>query len=533
MKVRPSRAIFCLVLLLVTSAVLGGVFGGQVRATTKGEEDADVAIKHFSAVLDLVEANYANDVDSDKAVYGAIDGMLRTLDPHSKFFDPKAFTSLREDQRGKYYGLGITVTTRFGKVTVVSPPFVGSPAEKVGLRVGDVISQVNGESTAGMDLNEVVSKLKGPRGTSVKIKVVRPGADEPIEMNPIRDEIAKYTINTAFMIRPRVGYIRLDSFAETTGQELRDALKKLRDELRKSDAKDFDGIVFDLRNNPGGLLQEAIEVCETFLQKGQLVVETRGRTKGSNRPYSSQKLNPDNTFPLVVLINPQSASASEIVAGALQDHDRALIVGQTSFGKGLVQSVYPLSKNAGLALTTQKWYTPSGRLIQRDYSQISQFDYYNHRETNPPKKDDIKHSDIGRVVYGGGGITPDYVVEDQKANEFQTLLAAKYAFYTFAHDYLAKNPSIDQSFQVNDAMVDQFKQHIAKRGIEYTDKDFQDNRDYIRRSIKYELFYDHFGVADAGKVLLEGDPQVVKALDLIPEAKDLASKARRQLAEKR
>src|SRR5262245_35925494 len=533
MRFRPSRAIFCLVLVLMISAILGGVFGGQVRATTKGEEDTDVAIKHFSTILGLVEENYADDVDSDKAVYGEIDGMLRTLDPHSKFFDPKAFNSLREDQRGKYSGLGITVTTRFGKVTVVSPPFAGSPAEQVGLRVGDVISQVNGESTAGMDLNEVVSKLKGPRGTSVKIKVMRPGVDEPIEMNPIRGDISKFTINTTFMIRPRVGYIRLDSFAETTGQELRDALKKLRDEAKKTDGRDLDGLVFDLRNNPGGLLQEAIEVCETFLQKGQLIVETKGRTRGSNRPYASQRINSDNTFPLVVLINPQSASASEIVAGALQDHDRALIVGQTSFGKGLVQSVYPLSKNAGLALTTQKWYTPSGRLIQRDYSQISQFDYYNHRETTPAKKDDIKHSDIGRIVYGGGGITPDYIVEDQKANEFQTLLAAKYAFYTFAHDYLAKNPSIDQSFQVTDAMVDQFKQHMTKRGIEFTEKDFQDNRDYIKRSVKYEIFYDHFGVADAGKVLLEGDPQVNKALDLIPEAKDLASKARRQLAEKR
>jgi carboxyl-terminal processing protease len=533
MRFRPSRAIFCLVMVLMISAILGGVFGGQVRATTKGEEDTDAAIKHFSTILGLVEENYSNDVDPDKAVYGAIDGMLRTLDPHSKFFDPKAFNSLREDQRGKYYGLGITVTTRFGKVTVVSPPFAGSPAEKVGLRVGDVISQVNGESTSGMDLNEVVSKLKGPRGTSVKIKVIRPGVDEPLEMSPIRDEIAKFTINTAFMIRPKIGYIRLDSFAETTGQELRDALKKLRDELKKTDAKELDGLVFDLRNNPGGLLQEAIEVCETFLQKNQMIVETRGRTRGSNRPYASQKPNPDNTFPLVVLINPQSASASEIVAGALQDHDRALIVGQTSFGKGLVQSVYPLSKNAGLALTTQKWYTPSGRLIQRDYSQISQFDYYNHRENTPPKKDDIKHSDIGRIVYGGGGIQPDYIIEQPKVNEFQTMLEAKFAVYTFVRDFLAKNPSVDQSFQVSDAMMDQFKQHMTKRGVEFTEKDFQDNKGYIKRAIKYEVFYNRFGVSEAGRVLLEDDPQVTKALDLMPEAKDLASKARRQLADKR
>jgi len=526
MRLRPSRAIFWLVLTLVLSAVVGGVFGGQVRATSKGEDDADGAIKHFSTLLGLVEENYAGDVDADKAVYGAIDGMLRTLDPHSKFFDPKAFNSLREDQRGKYYGLGITVTTRFGKVTVVSPPFLGSPAEKVGLRVGDVISQVNGESTQGLDLNDVVSRLKGPRGTTVKIRVIRPGVEEPLELLPVRDEIAKYTINNAYMIRPRVGYIKLESFAETTGQELRDALRKL-------DVKNMDGLVFDLRNNPGGLLQEAIEVCETFLQKGQLIVETRGRTRGSNRPYASQKLNSENLFPLVVLINPQSASASEIVAGALQDHDRGLIVGQTSFGKGLVQSVYPLSKNAGLALTTQKWYTPSGRLIQRDYSQISQYDYYNHRETTPPKKDDIKHSDIGRLVYGGGGITPDYVIEEPKVNDFETLLVSKFAVYTFVRDFLAKNPPLDRSFQVPDSMIAEFKQHLSKRGVQFEQKDFDNNRDFIRRSIKYEIFYNKFGVSDAARVLLEDDPQVLKAVELIPEAKELASKARRQLAEKR
>jgi carboxyl-terminal processing protease len=525
MQLRPSRAISSLALVLMISAVIGGLFGGQVRATTTAEEDVDNSIKLFSNLLGLVEENYASEVDPDKAVYGAIDGMLRTLDPHSKFFDPKAFTSLREDQRGKYYGLGITVTTRFGKLTVVSPPFMGSPAEKVGLRVGDVIGSINGEVTQGIDINEAVSKLKGPRGTSVKIMVHRPGVEEPIEMNPIRDEIAKFTISNAFLLRPGIGYIKLESFAETTGAELREALKKL-------DVKSLNGLVFDLRNNPGGLLQEAIEVGETFLQKGQMIVETRGRTRGSNRPYASQRINNENLFPLVVLINAQSASASEIVAGAVQDHDRGLIVGQTSFGKGLVQSVYPLSKNAGIALTTQKWYTPSGRLIQRDYSQISQFDYYNHRETTPAKKDDIKHSDIGRLVYGGGGITPDYLVDEPKVNDFQDMMVKRFAIYTFVRDYLAKNPPIDASFQVSDALLNEFTQHITKRGIEVTDKDIQDNRDYLKRMIRYEIVYNRLGVSDAARVLLEGDPLVLKGVELIPEAKDLASKARRQLAER-
>jgi carboxyl-terminal processing protease len=326
-------------------------------------------------------------------------------------------------------------------------------------------------------------------------------------------------------VKPKIGYIRLDSFAETSGQELRDALKKL-------DYKNLEGLVFDLRNNPGGLLSEAIEISETFLQKGQGIVETRGRARGSNRPYASQKVNTEHQYPIVVLINKNSASASEIVSGALQDHDRAIIVGETSFGKGLVQSVYPLAKNAGLALTTQKWYTPSGRLIQRDYSHISQFDYYNHREEPAAKKDDIKHSDLGRTLYGGGGITPDYVIPEPKPNEFQDSMAKHFAFFTFGRDFLAKNPPVDTSFQVNDALLEQFKQHLQKRNVEFTEKDFQDNRDWLKRYIRYEIVYNRLGVAEATHGLLEGDPLVLKALELMPEAKELAAKARRSLAAK-
>ena len=243
-------------------------------------------------------------------------------------------------------------------------------------------------------------------------------------------------------------------------------------------------------------------------------------------------MNSDNLYPVVILIDPSSASASEIVSGALQDHDRALIVGETSFGKGLVQSVYPLSKNAGLALTTQKWYTPSGRLIQRDYSQISQFDYYNHKESPADKaKEDIKYSDAGRVVYGGGGITPDYIVARDKPNEFQNLLASRFAYFTFVRDFLAKNPPIDPSFQVSDAMLNDFKAHIQQRGIAATDKDLADNRDFLKMMIKQEVFYNRIGVAEAARVRLEADPQVLKALELLPQAKALQNMAKRQVVQ--
>lgn len=530
MTLKPSRAIFSVVLVLMTSALLGGLFGSHAEATSspKGENDVDTSLKLFTSLLGVVEENYANPVESDKAVYGALDGMLRTLDPHSRFFNPKEFTSLREDQRGKYYGLGISITSRFGKITVVSPPFAGSPAEKVGLRVGDVISRVNGDSTQGWDVNEVVSRLKGPRGTPVKITIARPGVDEPFDLTVVRDEIAKFTINNTFLIRPKIGYIKLDSFAETTGAELREALRKL-------DYKTLEGLIFDLRGDPGGLLQEAIEVSETFLQKGQSIVETRGRTRGSNRQYSSQRVNTENLYPIVVLIDKSSASASEIVSGAIQDHDRGLIVGETSFGKGLVQSVYPLNKGAGLALTTQKWYTPSGRLIQRDYSQISQFDYYNQRgatANEDKKKEDIKYSDLGRVVYGGGGVTPDYVIEPQRVNAFQETMIRRFAFYTFVRDLLAKNPPVDASFQVSDSLLADFRAHLRKRNIEVTDPDFTANQDYVRRSIRYEVLYNRVGTTDAQRVLLEADPVVLKAIELLPEAKDLAARAKKQIAER-
>jgi carboxyl-terminal processing protease len=525
MRLPASRAILSLAIVVALSVGFVGIPGSNAQGTaTSRASEIDGSLALFNRLLALVEQNSATEVDSEKAVYGAIDGMLRTLDPHSKFFNPKDFASLREDQRGRYFGLGIQVADRFGRITVVSPPFPESPAEKVGLRVGDAITHVNGEPTQGIGLTDVVNKLKGPRGTAVQVTIARPGADEPMQLSIIRDEIARYTITNAYMIRPRIGYIKLTSFAETTDDELQEALGKM-------DVRNLDGLVFDLRANPGGLLPQAIAVSETFLQKGQSIVETRGRTRGSNREYPSDLVNTENLFPLVILINENSASASEIVAGAIQDHDRGLIVGEPSFGKGLVQSVYPLQKQAGLALTTQKWYTPSGRLIQRDYSDISQFDYYNHREATAQPTTDIKYSDLGRIVYGGGGITPDHIVEMEKSNEFQTAMFQRFAFFTFVRDFLAKNPPVDAPFQVSEALLAEFKDHIQRRGITFTDADFEANKDFLKLRIRFEVFYNRLGTAEAERVLLESDPQVLKAIELLPEAKALQARAQVRAAE--
>ncbi len=518
---RGSRAALSVVLVLLVSAGLGGLLGqDRVKPPVKAEEESSLAL--FMNLLGLVEENHATTVDSDKAVYGSIDGMLRTLDPHSHFSDPKAFASMMEDQRGRYYGIGVSVITRFGKVTIVSPPAKNSPAEKADLHVGDIIAEVNGEPTDSMSLNTVVSKIKGPRGTSVNLTIARAGIAEPMHIAAIRDEIARFTINSAFRITPGIGYIKLDSFADTSGSELRNALRSI-------DYKSIDGLIFDLRGNPGGVLPQAIEVAESFLQKGQTILETRGRVRGSNHVYASQRVNTENLYPIVVLVNQNSASASEIVAGALQDHDRALIVGETSFGKGLVQSVYTLNNRSGLALTTQKWYTPSGRLIQRDYSQISQFDYYNHKGSADSKDKEIKHSDLGRVVVGGGGIAPDYTVAIPALNDFQTGLANRYAFFTFARDFLGKNTAIDRSFHVSGEILASFKQHLQKRNIAFTEKDLQDNAAFVKRQIRYEVIYNKLGTAEAARTLLEDDPQVLKAVELFPEARALADKARQNL----
>lgn len=524
------RALQCLAMAFALPTLLGGIVLAVEPVPSTKEQDAE-SLRLFNNLLVLVEENYASRVDSEKAVFGAIDGMLRTLDPHSKFLEPRAFRSLREDQTGSYAGLGIQVQSLFGKVTIVSRPFPDSPAEKAGLRVGDLITHVNGEPTQGLAVEEVVGKLRGTPGTSVHITISRPGEETALEIDIIRQLLKKNTINFAYMIRPAVGYIKIDSFAETTGNELRDALKGMN-------PRNLEGLILDLRQNPGGLLQEAIKVAETFLQRDQLILKTGGRSSGSAQEYSARARNTDPMYPLVVIVDQNSASASEIVSGAIQDHDRGLIVGETTFGKGLVQSVYTLRNNAGvdagLLLTTQKWYTPSGRLIQRDYSQISQFDYYNHRDNPDDKqKREVRYSDNGRVVYGGGGITPDVIVERPKLNDFQNSLLENFVFFSFADEFFKTNPTIDPSFQVSSAMVDNFKRHLSLRKIPFTDKDIQDNLDFIKMRVRHEVFYKRLGNTEAQKVLDEGDVQLQKAIELLPEAKKIPLKVNRQSVQTR
>jgi len=523
-----TRGVFVLVIVLAVSALLGGLFGTSVRATAVGANEQRDSVKSFTSVLALVERNYADPVDLDKAIYdGAIPGMLRVLDPHSNFFDPRQYALFREEQQGKYYGVGMTVQPRDNQ-TVVLYPFVGSPAYKAGIRPGDIILKVNDKSCDGLTTTEVADMLKGPKGTSVHISLGREGWDKPIDVTIVRDEIPRPGVEYFTMVKPGIGYVRVSTFNETTDSDLADALKKL-------DVAKLDGLIIELRNNGGGLLNQAVGMSDMFLDKGELVVSHRGRSS-PERPYYAVRGNQGVQVPLIVLINGQSASASEIVAGSIQDHDRGLIVGETSFGKGLVQTQFPLDDTA-LLLTTARYYTPSGRLIQRDYKNISLYDY--HYNPQPPHAPEVKLTDSGRQVFGQGGITPDVAVAAPKQDDFQQLLLRRGVFYPFqqgvgdfARFYLATKPEVTKDFVVDDAVLDQFRAYLGQQHIKYTEPDIQDNLTWLKWKIKREVFTTVFGVNDGYKVELQEDVQVQKGIELIPQAKALYQNARKVLAER-
>jgi len=503
------------------------VFGQRLTSSaSSSNSDNDVrdSLKTFSDVYRVVQENYAEPVSPDKSIYnGAIPGMLRVLDPHSNFFDPKSYAALREEQRGKYYGVGMQVGPRNNKVIVIAP-FAGAPAYRAGIRPGDIIIAVDGKQTDNMSTSDVADLLKGPKGTSVKITMLREGSDKPLDFTVIRDEIPRYSVDVHFMIRPGIGYIHVSGFQETTEKEVRDALDELGD---------IHGLILDLRQNPGGLLSEGVGVADQFLKKGQVIVSHHGRAS-AEKVYKATHGNGGKDYPIVVLVNRGTASAAEIVAGAIQDHDRGLIAGETTFGKGLVQTVYPLSENTGLALTTAKYYTPSGRLIQREYTGVSLYDYYyNDRENGDGTvgNHEVKMTDSGRTVYGGGGITPDVKIANPKTNKFQDTLLEKYAFFNFAKHYVI-NHTVNKQFEVDDAVMQEFRKYLDEQKITFTEADLAENNDWIRSNIKAELFINEFGQQEGMRVHAETDPEVQKGLDLLPQAKQLADNAKKTIAQR-
>ncbi|HET9181026.1 MAG TPA: S41 family peptidase [Candidatus Angelobacter sp.] len=525
------RSAFLVLLVILICGFLGVGFSQRNGGSYPGGvSDSDVRdnLRQFSDVYSLVEQNYAEPVNADKAIYdGAIPGMLHVLDPHSNFLDPKAYSQLREEQSGKYYGVGMQIAPRNNKIIIVAP-FVGTPAYKVGLRPGDVILAVDGKTTDNLSVSDVADLLKGPLGTNVRITILREGTPKPLEFNVVRAEIPRNSVDLKFFIKPGIGYLHITAFNETTEQEVEDALQQFGD---------LKGLILDLRGNPGGLLLEGIGVADQFLKKGQIIVSHRGRSS-PEKTYRAPHGNGGKDYPLVVLVNRGTASAAEIVSGAIQDHDRGLIVGEVTFGKGLVQTVYPLSENTGLLLTTAKYYTPSGRLIQRDYNGVSLYDYYYARaeEDNPNtnannQSKDVKLTDSGRTVYGGGGITPDVKIPPFKPNHFEDSLLIKYAFFNFAQRY-ANSHKLDKSFEVNDAVMQDFRKFLDSQKIPYTEADLKEGQDWIKSNIKAEIFVSEFGEEAGLKVRAQNDPQVLAALGELGKAKELADNAKRVLAQR-
>ncbi len=531
---QTRRVIWFLGSTVLLCALLGGMYGQRVDATAGDDEsDFKTSLNEFTKVLNVVQQNYADPVDPDRSIYGvpntslgAIPGMLRTLDPHSSFLDPRTFESFREEQKGKYYGVGMRIGPVPGKMgkleTIVVQPIPGSPAFRAGLRPGDIIVKVDGKPTEGLNTTQVAAMLKGPKGTTVHVEISREGSDQPLDFAITRDEISQRTVDDVFYLRPHVAYIHISGFNETTNDELSEELERLN-------PKSLQGLVLDLRGNPGGLLQEAVEVSDHFLEKNQLIVYHKGR-RSSEKSYYATRGDGGSEFPMIVLINRMTASAAEIVTGALQDHDRALVMGEPSFGKGLVQSEYPLSEKTMLLLTTARYYTPSGRLIQRDYSNVSLYDYYYHYDQTTEPHSEVRLTDGGREVYGGGGIMPDVRVPEEKLNPVEQTLEQRGVFFDFGKHYLGVHKTIPENFTADDQVVSEFKDFLAKQKIPVSDKDFQANLDYIHSHIRMQLVGMIYGQNQADRIAMESDPLVQKALNSMQQAAELLANAKKYMA---
>lgn len=506
------------------------IFGRNAPST---REDIDRDMKSVADVFALVEKNFADPVSSEKAFYGdngrggAIPGMLHTLDPHSNFVDPAEYREMQRRQHAQYYGVGMEISMDGPKV-VVMRPFVNSPAWNAGMRRGDWISAVDGKDTKGMDSAAVADMLRGEKGTQVKVSVTREGSTEPFTATITRGSIDTGVVD-AFWVKPGYAFLHVTSF------EAQNVSRDTEEFMRKMGEQNVQGLILDLRGNLGGLVTEAVALAGRFLRTGQVVVSHRGRAE-QEQVFRAKGNSAAQKYPMVVLVNGGSASASEIVSGALQDHDRAWIMGETTFGKGLVQAQFPLSEGAALLLTIAHYYTPSGRLIQRDYSHQSFWEYYAHRNETPVDQQDVKSTDSGRKVFGGGGITPDEKYATVKLNLFQRRMGPEQGpnwFYRFANSYFKTDkPALPVGWQPDEPTIDRFKQflHAQSPAIPFTDEEFATNRDWVKGRIRYEFYFRAFDKSAADRAEWQDDPEIKKAIESMPKAQALLSQAEKVYA---
>jgi carboxyl-terminal processing protease len=534
------------VIVIAVGALAGGYFT-RPRHITPVTSDADDDVEAtFQEAIRTIEENFAGPTDMETVGKTSIQGMLRTLDPHSNFFTKSEFDDLQNEQRSHFYGIGVNIRRVFNRVYILSVNPDG-PAYRAGLRYGDAVIAVDGQGVEDKSTEEIMERVRGDKGEFVSMTVERAGFGRPITVQLTRDDVKLPTVRLWFMVdRTGTGYIGLTGgFSSKTDEELSSAITELKQRGMRQ-------LILDLRGNPGGLLDQAIKVAELFLPPGEKIVEVRGRDdQAEKRVYETPDNNTPEMMPLVILINRRTASASEVVAGALQDHSRAEIVGENSFGKGLVQTIIPLWGGTGLTLTTQRYYTPTGRSIQRDYSKVSFYDYYlNRREDSleqTARGGVVFHTDLGREVYGGGGITPDKFVRPADSSpmsgilydgafHFVRQLAAGLIpglreYHVSATQYKTViNPDDISRYPVSDKVVVAFREFISENHqFSVSEERLSSNLEYARALIRREIMTAAYGAEAGEEAFLSDDPQLRRALEVLPEARQLADNSRREL----
>ncbi len=464
--------------ILILTIVLVLIVGGGISGKVNGRKERHKYIGLFSKVYYLIEKNYIKEVKTKDLIYGALKGMMATLDPHSQFMDPETYKEMQIETEGKFEGLGISIWIRDGQLTIVSP-IEGTPAYEAGIQAGDKIVEIDGESTKDITLQDAVKKMRGPRGTSVTLTIEREGIDEPLEFTIVRGVIIVKSIPYSFLTEEKIGCIRIREFKKQASEDLEEALG----ELEKGG---MEGLILDLRNNHGGLLNEAVEICDKFLPKKKLIVSTQGRVSSQSLRYlSSEAPHPD--YPLVILINKGSASASEIVAGAIQDYKRGTIIGEKSFGKGTVQSVLALEDGSGLRLTTAHYLTPKGRNIDEK------------------------------------GIEPDIKVELPTLPKIASKIASKGYFRGFSQRYLLTHPDVNKEFRVRIAALDEFSSFLKEKKFDLEEKEWKEGLPEIKKQLRIAIIRQGLGEKVAYQITRDEDPQFQKAVEVIKE--ELSKKA--------
>ena len=516
-------------IILVTSVIAVAAFlsgGWFMQQGSRADESVYQRAKLFDEVLSHVSDYYVDTLDERQLYNMAITGMVKELhDPYSVFLTGRDLTGLNEVTTGNYGGLGIQIEVRDNAIVVVAP-LPDSPAERAGIQTGDRIVEVNGQSTAQWNQEQAVRNLRGPENTNVALKIQRPGATDLLGFQLVRARIHARSVRTAIMVNDRVGYVELNPFSEESADEVTRAVDSLKGAGMRS-------LILDLRGNPGGLLDEGIAVSELFLDPGQEVVATRGRAPGSNRQYMDQQPQRYPDLPIVVLVNGGTASASEIVAGALQDHDRALVIGQPTFGKGLVQTLFRLQNDAALKITTARWYTPSGRSIQRrahsEEEQEALTDSAAVRPDTGAPAGQTFHTDHGRMVAGGGGIAPDVAVRPDSgdlvaARALNTALGKNVptfndALAAYALDARARHAVSSPTFEVTPEMRAAFLASLARRGVTLDARTVSASQHFIDEDIGYEVAQFSFGRAGSVRRLFDEDPVLMDAVHYASQAR--------------